>query len=224
MMHRRRPSASSRKREGAALLIVLFVLLMATGTAVFSMQATQFEQRAAGSLQQAMRTKYVAESATVGVLAFCYQAGAAGCADLKRAPGNLNEGAGATLREKYALPNWGGSEPIYSIEDADLVGANFLPPPYPLDGGVNNALLPTDDQLRWDPGIATSGKATPYTPSFVSVMEKWDVPNPGETRPRYRLLVSTYGQIMPDDESVTTGETRRGHESISATRAYFDVR
>lgn len=210
---RRRPR---RREQGAALLIVLFILMMATGTAMYSLQSTQFEQRAAGLLRQTMRTRYVAEGATVGVLAYCYELGPVGCADLRRAP----EGAQATIdaRKKYGLPEYLGAaatEPTYQIGPADLPSTSF--PSGGGDAGVG--MLPPDSQL------AGGGAAAPYTPGFTTFMEKWQVPNPGEARPRYRLIVSTYGQLaLASPDAREASELRFGHETISATRAFFDVR
>ena len=196
---------------------MLFVLMMATGTAVFAMQSTQFEQRAAGSLHQAMRTRYIAEAATVSVLSLCYQLGTTGCADIKRAQSNLTN----ATRERYALPGSSAREVVYQLGPADMTGNAF-----PKDATWTSALVPTDGQ------IAGGGAAMAYTPTFDTVMEKWEVPNPGETRQRYRLIVSTYGQLgIGDlnkdgtvDDVKATDESRFGHESISATRAFFDVR
>ncbi len=188
-------------------MIVLFVLMMATSTAVYALQSTQFEQRAAGSLHQGLRTKFVAEAATIGVLQFCYQTTTTGCADLKRASDNLTD----ALRDKYALPNWGASEPIYQLGPSDLTGANF-----PKADGLTSGIIVPDSAL------ASGGTATSFRPDFMTVMEKWQVPTPSETREHYRLIVSTYGQLSYDTASTNT--TRGAFESISATRAYFDVR
>ena len=206
---RKRAQQRRQRREGAALLIVLFILMMATGTAMFSLQSTQFEQRAAGSLSQAMRTKFIAEGATVGVLALCYELGPS-CAELKRAQENLTE----NRRLKYALPQYGGRETVYELSQTDLTTGDT-------SGSWKAEALPTDRTL------AGGGTARAYTPSFTTVMEKWNVPNPGETRPRFRLIVSTYGQLQSDAEAglaLAAGEVRQGHESVSATRAFFDVK
>lgn len=197
-----------KKQQGAALLVVLFILMMATGTAMFSLQGTQFEQRAAGSLQQAMRTRYISEAATVGVLAYCYQLGPEGCVSLKGSQGNGDP----KLREKYALPIAGPTEVVFQIDQTDLKGASF-----PSDTGTS-AVIPPDTE------ISGGGTATAFTPSFLTIMEKWKVPNMGEQRQRYRLVVSTYGQLAVTGETLATDELRGGHESISATRAFFDVR
>ena len=208
-MYVHHPKRRARDRQrGAALLIVLFILMMATGTALFAVQGSQFEQRAAGSLYQAMRTKFVAEGATVGVLSLCFELGPA-CADLKRAPDNY----ASNKRKKYALPEYSSDRPelVYELSNADLKGS----------AAWQANVLPTDKQL------AGSGTAMAYTPSFSTVMERWELPNPGETRPRYRLIVSTYGQLAADAENATplpADEQRSGHESVSATRAYIDVK
>lgn len=211
-----RRSRARKKREGAALLIALFVMMIATGAAVFAMQSTQGEQRAAGSLHQAVRTRFVAEAATVGVLSLCYQLGTAGCTDIKRAVyagGATEENA---ERTKYALPDAGTREVVYRMSTADMGGTGF----------TGNAWLASDADM------SGGGAAMPYTPSFVTIMERWELPHQDESRQRYRLIVSTYGALniadqngdgKPDDVTAA-GETRAGHESISATRAFFDVR
>jgi hypothetical protein len=217
MSSRRKKQRRARQREGAALLIVLFILLMATATGVFAMQSTQFEQRASGALHQATRAKFVAEGTTVNVMALCYQGGTTACTDLKRAPDNLP----AAIREEHGLPNYPllteGAETVYSLTQADFPvapGTNFR-----VDG------VDTDRELG-------SAVQTVYEPAFMTVVEKWRVPNPGETRERYRLIVSTFGEItidadhngVPDDTRETNKEFRWGHETVSTTRAYFDVR
>lgn len=206
LRHRRR--LPRKEREGAALLIVLFVLMMATGTAVFAMQSTQFEQRAAGSLQLAMRTKFVAEAATVSLIGLCFQLGTS-CADLKPADGNF----AGTMRERYAVPDYGNEETVFSVDTRDFP-PSFVAP-----------VLPTDTQL------ADTGTASAFRPTFISVFERWQVTNPGETRERFRLIVSTYGQLRYDvdgdgvsDDVQDSNELRGAHESISATRAFLDVR
>ena len=208
----RRLGARRERREGAALLIVLFILMMSTATAVFAMQSTQFEQRAAGSLQQAMRTKYVAEAATVSVLGFCLELGSTGCADMKQSLDQFN-----SQRAKFGLPNWGAQETIIELSPADLVGSTWT-----ATGGV----LPSDAVISDAAG--QGGAASAYTPSFITQMEKWKVPNPGETRPRFRMVVSTYGLMAVGaagaTDAIGTNEARAMHETVSATRAFFDVR
>ena len=63
----RRPA---RAREGAAMLIVMLVLLMTTGVAVFAVHTTTAEIRAAGAARQALQTQYVAESGLMSAVAY----------------------------------------------------------------------------------------------------------------------------------------------------------
>jgi hypothetical protein len=205
----RRSRRAQQAREGAALIIVLFILMMATGTAMFALQSTQFEQRAAGSLLQSARTKYVAESATMGVLALCDEKGVAQCADLSH-----QRNAFELERPKYALPKWGGVESVYQLDDQ-----NIKVPADPSTSAFKASVVAKDAD------VSGGGAATAFAPSFVALMEKWEVPSPGDVRKRYRLVVSTYGALRIGAEAAsTTGELRGGHESVSATRAFFDVK
>jgi hypothetical protein len=208
MSSQRRRRQPRREREGAALLIVLFILMMATATAVFAMQSTQFEQRAAGALHQATRAKYVAEGATMNVLALCYQGGTEGCVDIMNAVDDLT----ATNRERYGLPNHGLSESVYSVSAAD----------FPITPTTNFRVDAVDTDVELGAAVPTA-----MEPGFLTVLEKWPVPNSlGDGRERYRLIVTTYGEIAAGNFDVlrTGSELRFGHETISATRAYFDVR
>jgi Tfp pilus assembly protein PilX len=226
-LHRPRSRRTSRrharqKREGAALLIVLFVLMMATTTAVFAMQSTQFEQRAAGALQQAMRTKYVSEAATNGVLAVCLERTTAGCADGTHADSKF----GATERQKYGLPDVGTFETVSSLTRDDIAGATWNAPADTATQTSADVLLPTDAMLI-DATAPASTIASSYRPSFVTSVEKWTPTNANPALPpdKYRLVISTYGALaLPTDTALASGELRAAHETISATRAFFDVR
>lgn len=201
-----RPRRPRQPQEGAALLIVLFILMMATGTAVFALQSSQFEQRAAGSLHQATRAKYVAEAGTVGVLALCLEGGEAGCMDVDVAIGNVS----GPLRERYGLPDWGGTEPVYARTPANFAVTEFT--------HFRANIVDSDRQLG-------SAVASVFVPTFLTVVEKWNVPDLGDGLDRYRLVVSTYGEVGVGTDVLSAGnELRSGHETISATRAYFDVR
>ncbi|QQR91117.1 MAG: hypothetical protein IPJ88_05120 [Myxococcales bacterium] len=51
-----------RKEEGAAMLIVMLILLMSTATATFAIQSTGLEIRSAGHERQAIQTHYITEA------------------------------------------------------------------------------------------------------------------------------------------------------------------
>ncbi len=71
---RRQTNASE---EGAAMLVVMFILLMGTATALYGMHSTSFEMRASGHSRRAMQTQYVAESALQATAAYYSQIGGA---------------------------------------------------------------------------------------------------------------------------------------------------
>jgi hypothetical protein len=50
------------------MLITMLVLLMATGTAIFAVHATQYEIRSAGAGRQALQTQYVGETGGVAAI------------------------------------------------------------------------------------------------------------------------------------------------------------
>jgi hypothetical protein len=59
----RRSRSKKRSEEGAVMLVVMLILLTATALAGISLQATQYELRAAGFDRTALQTQYVSESA-----------------------------------------------------------------------------------------------------------------------------------------------------------------
>ena len=59
----RRERLRRRREEGAVMLIVMLILLTATALAGITMQATEYELRAAGFSRSAMQTQYVSEAA-----------------------------------------------------------------------------------------------------------------------------------------------------------------
>jgi hypothetical protein len=58
------------EREGAAMFVVMLVLLMTTGVAIFAVHTTTAEIRAAGAARQALQTQYVAESGLMAAIAY----------------------------------------------------------------------------------------------------------------------------------------------------------
>jgi hypothetical protein len=63
MQSQRKSRAKQRSEEGAVMLVVMLILLTATALAGISLQATQYELRAAGFDRTAMQTQYVSETA-----------------------------------------------------------------------------------------------------------------------------------------------------------------
>jgi hypothetical protein len=66
----RQRHAPNPRREGAAMLIVMMILLMSTATAVFAVHATSYEIRASGHMRRAMQTQYVGETGAIAATAW----------------------------------------------------------------------------------------------------------------------------------------------------------
>lgn len=72
----RRSSSSRDRRDGAAMLVVMLVMVMITAGSVFAAHSTSFELRAAGHGRQAMQTQYVAEGGMTATSVLMEQLGA----------------------------------------------------------------------------------------------------------------------------------------------------
>jgi hypothetical protein len=65
-----KPRSKKRSEDGAVMLVVMLILLTATALAGISLQATQYELRAAGFDRTATQTQYVSESAMATTLSW----------------------------------------------------------------------------------------------------------------------------------------------------------
>ncbi len=59
----------SRRQQGAAMMIVMLVLLMSTGIATFAVRSTVSEIRASGHMRRALQTQHVAEAGIAAAFA-----------------------------------------------------------------------------------------------------------------------------------------------------------
>lgn len=81
MKHRGRKRGHTRE-DGAAMLIVMLILLMATSTAVFAVHATTSEIRASGHMRRSMQTEYVGETGATAAMAWVDQVNPATLVDI----------------------------------------------------------------------------------------------------------------------------------------------
>lgn len=141
---------SRERREGVALLIVMFIILMATATAYFAIHATAFEVRASGHVRQSMQTQYVAETGAVAALAWVDRQGPVA---LQRAIRKTNQTYGAPPMDKFNEPPIAQNKEGYRMSLPDLQS----------DLGV----LPIDRE-------ALGGQRHAYEPmAYVDIYDKW---------------------------------------------------
>ena len=77
-----------RKQEGAALFIVLMVIMVGTASAVFSANTVSHEVRGTGFARQQMQTRYAARAGLIGALEWFDIFGPSTVRNLMLAPGS----------------------------------------------------------------------------------------------------------------------------------------
>lgn len=205
----------AQKREGATMLVVLVILLSVTGLAVFAVNATSTELRAAGNARHSMQADYVAQAGIDSTLSLLDNPAFG--------PGGLHQvflmreaDAGAT----YANPQMAPFEPELAPTS---IGHRMFSADYTTFGGF----APTETAAL---SPAVIGRQ-PYDPSFeVDVYDRMDCsrPIPGagaSTRLRYSCMTLTSRgrmRLRGGDYTGTSGiDTRREyHEAVSQSRAY----
>lgn len=110
----RRRSAPTRER-GLAMLVVLLVLMMVSGTALFAMHTSSLELRAAGHARRAMQAEYVSEGTALTAQATVATMGSESLLNKLRRDRELNilGGGGGT-------PEMQGLETAYNTNQFDV--------------------------------------------------------------------------------------------------------
>ena len=126
-----------RKQEGAALFIVLLVIMAGTASAVFSANAVSHEVRGTGFARQQMQTRYAARAGLIGALEWFDIFGPSTVRDLMLAPGST-EGvqfacvSGSGCYPEPALANNRRAYRLYPQHFEALLSQ---------DGGITDGLL-----------------------------------------------------------------------------------
>ena len=206
------------RRRGAALIVAMLVLLMATATATFALQNTGYELRAAGSAKQAVQAKYVAESAVSAVMAWL---------EIKQ-----EQNALATMLNGCVPPN-DMMDPYY-LPDLCTTGVDSYC--FMTCDDIANDVDFMDDPLIDDQDVCGGGVVnSPYAPSCEVLLEY----HCDQLTPTFGLLyvtASIFGkrevpaamdfrtQDDGDDTNWGALEDRNAfHSSLSITRSYYTV-
>jgi hypothetical protein len=223
-----------QKREGIVMLIVMLMLLMATGTAMFTIQSTQYEQRASTAVGEANWARGVAECTAMAGLT--YAENLQGNPTQNPLPlGAQWQPSGsqrALYGRKYSLPdpinpsatNNVAGDPVTSVSltsapfvnNAPLGLGGFLPPAR----GPATALPMF--QLRDDPTGATPGLRFIQSHWLQETLQ----PNPTTvTTPqqnRVRTVITGFAEIHVGGDSTSPGDVREIHELDAISRGYID--
>lgn len=99
-----RQRRAAQKREGIVVLIVMLVLFMASGTAVFAIQSTQYEQRSSTAVGEANWARGLAECTTMAGIAFAEDPVTGGTVLPSLGAQWRPAGAQAVFGQKYGIP------------------------------------------------------------------------------------------------------------------------
>jgi len=204
-MHRpdRENITPAREREGAAMLIVMLVLLAATATATFAIHATSYEMRASGYGRQAMQTRYIAESGLQSGIAM------------------VDEMHPASLEPAMQR----STPPVLAPIEPNLLPGKTMYRMYLSDFAITAPPIETDPTLT--PSL---GPYVAYQPQFIlDINDNYTFTRPlaGDRADGYgalRFIAATYTsrgrtQITGSDVR-TVGDTRDYHEGASDARAH----
>lgn len=198
------PDAAGRE-DGAAMLMVLMVLLMTTATATFAIHSTSMEMRSAGYLRQSMQTAYVAEGGLYAGIA------------------HIDNGRGAEMWQTYQQTSVAGN----TVYGPNAVVGGIRRGFYRVtsDAIATRAAAPP---LESDPArVPSLGPHMAYTPSFS--FEGTDILGANEevsghdlSRPSalgYLRGVFTSRAVMAAPSDIrATGDARDFHETAVSAR------
>ena len=115
-----------RSEEGAAMLIVMLILLMVTGTASFAIHATGFEMRASGYNRQAVQTRYVGETGARAAMAWVDHYGPP-CAVVEAIRRTKGMSSYRALKMAPFEPELSPNKDAYRISERDFAGMSAPP-------------------------------------------------------------------------------------------------
>lgn len=197
------------------MMVVLLVILIVTGTAIFAMHSTMFELRAAGAQRQAMQTQGLSEGGLTASLAMIDTLGA-GSVDLAMQRVPIDAGRQFTPEE----PAYGQATPhfrAYMADFATMPGVVAAPVEASAYGGsfgtgmgyVPNFIVDINDS--YDPGRPIAGmSATGDSPVAYRI---WTITSRGRTAP------PTTEEYYAPGESTVSYLRRGAHETAMNSRA-----
>jgi hypothetical protein len=251
-MHKARARRAREKREGIVVLIVMLVLFMATGTAVFAVQSSQYEQRASTSLGESNWARGIAECTAMAGLAYAEETAAAPSTGPD--PNALSvqwkaAGSGrAEYSQKYAIP-----EPISGsvgaasstsafdnssstlLMDAPIAAtppvtnnapgglAAFLPAERRTNSVTYPLLRNRDSQLLAERGLRfLRAHWLQETLSTATATATSAVQNT-TSNPRTRVVVTAFAEINVWGDVPDSSGVRGLHELDAVARGYIDT-
>ena len=215
-------SSPRRRQEGAALFVVLMIVMVGTASAVFSASAVSHEVRGTGFARQQMQTRYTARAAMVGALEWFDIFGPEAVRDIMLTPGS-------TAGVQFSCVSGGGCYPEPPL--ANNRRAYRLYPAHfeallSTDGGVTPGLL-EEVPYKAEYSFGANSAHTPvvvidlYDEHVISKLAPGAAAQ-GGTKFKYMrttLTARSRAQVASDHvESEDYG--RESHQTASDMRAY----
>ena len=218
------------KRKGAAMLIVMLMLLSGTATAMFAIHATTSEIRSSGYARQALQAEYVADAALTTAMANVdFHGPAAMVSALQLTEGNTTDMPGSEPDILVGRRNYRIYMADYCVDTASGSACS-----------QSQQVTQAEDQDNLQgplPRNSVGGERQPFRPDFaVDVNDDYVFTavlagNRSDSGSRLRYLAATYtarGRMVvdidydvgTDDDSQTSTDPRSFHEAASDARAY----
>ncbi|MBX3269716.1 MAG: pilus assembly PilX N-terminal domain-containing protein [Sandaracinaceae bacterium] len=199
-------------REGAAMLVVLMVLIMTTATATFAVHATTVEMRSAGYARVAMQTNYVAEGGAYAALGYVDAIGArAAFTQYSRTRVRAN----TSLAPAHATLN--RETNVLRIQMTDF------------DGGFDVVGPPLERNLARTPSLGPRNNLVPsFTVDGTDVYRTQRLQagrdQSGRNPMMYaRINFTSRGRAAPPSDFTSAGDVRSYHESSANARAMAEM-
>ncbi len=203
------------------ILIVLLMVMMMSGLAVFAAQNATFEARSVGGARQLQHLRRSGDSFVVAVASYLGANYVQGKGLVERADTRWTANLGGEendFRALYNLPTYAGDTSLRQVRREIFGGTS-----YPL----GTATVEQDN--------ADTGVVTPFVFDGVALLEEYKMPSVAgqgmglnssmasgmETS---RVCVTAYTRLRVPKDTRRAGELRQMHESLGITRAYFELR
>jgi hypothetical protein len=218
----------ARKREGAALFVVLMVIMAGTASAVFAANTVSHEVRGTGFARQQLQTQYVARAGLLGALEWFDIFGPETVRNIMLTKGST-EGKGFTCGASGSGSGCYPEPPLANNRRAYRLYPEHFDALMSQDGGVTAGLI---QNLPYEPE-SSFGATSAHTPIVVIDIYDEHIVNKlapgsaaqGGTKFKYlRTTLTARGRArLKDATEKVDGEDlgRQRHETAADMRAYI---
>jgi len=213
-----------QKQEGAALFIVLMIIMVGTASAVYSAHTVSHELRGAGFARQQMQTRYAARAGLVGALEWFDIFGPSTVRDLMLTPGS-NEGvvfAPCTSSAGcYPEPPLANNRRVYRLYPQHF---EALLDPDPAAGLLENLPFDADSSFGASSAYEPTVVIDIYDEHVVSKLAPGAAAQGGTKFKYMRTTLTARGRAQlrtATDTRHAEDHARQGHETGADVRAYI---